>query len=586
MLTRLVVRNFKGLPDTDIELGRSVVFVGPNNSGKSTALQSLALWEAGMRAWLARRGSDSKAEKRSGVTLNRKELLAVPVPYANLLWRDLHVREGRRVQGKTQTGNILIQIRVEGVTDGREWVCGLEFDYANPESLYCRPLRDGSGGVPQRMPMPEPALLESLRVAFLPPMSGLATVEPKWEPGRINVLIGEGQTAQVLRNLCYRLHTDSPGLWNDLVEQIRDLFGVTLQPPEFVAARGEVSMGYRQPGRGPAKDVELDITAAGRGLQQAILLLAHLYANPRTILLLDEPDAHLEILRQRQMYGLLNEVAGRQGSQIIAASHSEVVLNEAADKGTVIAFLGKPRRLNVPHGRDLLRKALAEIRWEEYLQALQRGWVFFCEGATDLAILKAFAQRLDHPAREGLAAPFVHYVGGNDPQAARRHFHALKLANPHLVGFALFDRISNPLKEEGALMERMWRCREIENYFCREDVLLEWARGPRDEPVDLFSGIARKERWEAMRACIGELTRALEVTGKGSPWSPDLKASDEVLVPLMRNYLRRLNRPIQEMEKDRFHHLIDYMDPATVDQEVVEVLDAIADVANRAKGYD
>jgi hypothetical protein len=33
-----------------------------------------------------------------------------------------------------------------------------------------------------------------VKVAFLPPMSGLAAVEPKWEPGRINVLLGEGQT--------------------------------------------------------------------------------------------------------------------------------------------------------------------------------------------------------------------------------------------------------------------------------------------------------------------------------------------------------------------------------------------------------
>ncbi|MCL6503277.1 MAG: ATP-binding protein [Pirellulales bacterium] len=37
MLTRLTVRNFKRL-EMDIELTRSVVFIGPNNSGKTTAL--------------------------------------------------------------------------------------------------------------------------------------------------------------------------------------------------------------------------------------------------------------------------------------------------------------------------------------------------------------------------------------------------------------------------------------------------------------------------------------------------------------------------------------------------------------------
>ena len=40
---------------------------------------------------------------------------------------------------------------------------------------------------------------------FLPPMSGLAAREHREGPGGIYVLIGEGQTAQVLRNLCWQL---------------------------------------------------------------------------------------------------------------------------------------------------------------------------------------------------------------------------------------------------------------------------------------------------------------------------------------------------------------------------------------------
>ena len=45
-----------------------------------------------------------------------------------------------------------------------------------------------------------------------------------------------------------------------------------------------------------------------------------MYANPGAVLLLDEPDAHLEILRQRQIYQLLIDVARENGNQIIAAS--------------------------------------------------------------------------------------------------------------------------------------------------------------------------------------------------------------------------------------------------------------------------
>ena len=44
MLTHIHIRNFKKLRDENFELGKSVVLIGPNNSGKTTALQALALW--------------------------------------------------------------------------------------------------------------------------------------------------------------------------------------------------------------------------------------------------------------------------------------------------------------------------------------------------------------------------------------------------------------------------------------------------------------------------------------------------------------------------------------------------------------
>ena len=48
-------------------------------------------------------------------------------------------------------------------------------------------------------------------------MSGLAEREHRKEPGEIGVLIGEGQTAQVLRNLCWQLYSkEDKNLWHRL----------------------------------------------------------------------------------------------------------------------------------------------------------------------------------------------------------------------------------------------------------------------------------------------------------------------------------------------------------------------------------
>ena len=495
MLTKLICRNFKNFGEVEVELGNPVVFIGPNNSGKTTALQALALWEIGLKRWNENRKGRTNPEKRPGVAINRRDLISVPVPSARLLWRDLQVRDVERVEGRQLTQNVRIDIIVEGVTDGKGWQCGFEFDYANQESFYCRPLRiseTDEKGI-ERMPVPDEA--EKLSVAFLPPMSGLASNEIRLDEGAIKVRIGEGRTAEVLRNLCYQVSQDEKK-WEDLCKKISDLFGVQLDRPDYIQERGEIAMNYQD-----ESGISLDLSSSGRGLQQTLLLLAYIAAHPGAVLLLDEPDAHLEILRQRKIYQILTESAIEHGSQIIAASHSEVILNEAADRDVVIAFLGKPHRID-GRGSQLL-KSLRTIGFEQYYQAEQNGWVLYLEGPTDLAILRAFAEKLSHDVLTVLKRPYVHYVG-NQPGKARDHFYSLREAKSDLVAFCLFDRISDELRMRPELIEYAWQRREIENYIVSsKQVLIDWLQAKADERAEgpLFSALCMsmmKERIQAI----------------------------------------------------------------------------------------
>ena len=493
-----------------------------------------------------------------------------PSPDANLLWHDLHVRDVRRVEGRQQTSNVRIDIIVEGVTKDRSWTCGLEFDYANEESFYCRPLRRAEGKNPNRMPVPEEA--GTVQIAFLPPMSGLAATETRLDQGAVNVRIGEGRTADVLRNLCYKVQEEKPELWKELVTHIQRLFGSQLAPPRYVAERGEILMTYQE------NKVQLELSSSGRGLQQTLLLLAYLYANPGAVLLLDEPDAHLEILRQRQIYGLLTEVAGDTGSQIIAASHSEVLLTEAAGKDMVVAFVGRPHRID-DRGSQVL-KTLKEIGYDQYIQAEQTGWVLYVEGATDLALLKAFAQRLDHQgAIKALEQPFVHYAG-NQPRSVNRHFHGLREAISNLRAVALFDRFESDAPDIAPVECLIWRRREIENYLCSQSTLEAYARTSSggDDVGPLFSSAGAENRLSRMREAIQEVQSALEMLNKGSPWSPDTKLSDDFLDPLFRTYFNKLDLP-NLMAKKNFYELADHVPEGEIDSEISEKLDVIAQVA-------
>ncbi|HKV10429.1 MAG TPA: AAA family ATPase [Thermoanaerobaculia bacterium] len=571
MLTKVTIRNFKRFDEVSIELGNPVVFIGPNNSGKTTALQALALWDIGLRRWNEKRGGQTP-EKRPGVTINRRDLIAIPVPNANLLWRGLHVRDTRRSsEGKSETQNVRIDIVVEGVTEGSLWTCGLEFDYANEESFYCRPLRKTETRNPERWSIPSQAAVD--RIAFLPPMSGLAANETRLDPGAINVRLGEGRTAEVLRNLCYQIANSSPEEnWSRLRFRMQELFKVRLGEPEYIPERGEVTMTYVDP-----SGIELDISASGRGLQQTLLLLAHLTLNPKSVLLIDEPDAHLEILRQRQIYQVLSDTAREHGSQIIIASHSEIILNEAADRDVVVAFVGRPHRID-DRGSQLL-KSLKEIGFDQYYQAEQTGWVLYLEGSTDLAILRAFAEVLDHPAQQALERPFVHYVQ-NQYKKAQDHFFGLREARQDLHGFALFDRLQQPMEPRQVPEQWMWRRREIENYLCYRETLLGWAKAEAERNLGpLFGGQWLNEMEEA----ISQVQSAMETLGKGSPWSPDTKVSDDFLDPLFENFYKRLELP-NLMRKTDYHTLARYVPRELIDPEVGQVLDRIHEVCLRAHG--
>jgi hypothetical protein len=560
MLTKLTVKGFKTLDNATIPLGQNVVFIGPNNSGKTSALQALALWQSGLQEWLARRANGSQADTRTGVTLNRRALTHTPVADTRLLWR------GLRVSSSGQKA--LIQITVEGETAGSSWICGFEFYHANAESIYCRPLTMGEDSGAAKMPVPAQAGEQKL--ALLPPMSGLASEEPEVQRGRIAVLLGEGQTAQVLRNLCLQVQQTAPHHWVKITHEINRLFGVQLTEPIRDPARGTVELGYSQNG------ITLDLPSAGRGLQQTLLLLAHLYSNTGSVLLLDEPDAHLEILRQRQIYTLLTETAQRTGSQIIAASHSEVVLNEAADKHVVVAFVGKPHRID-DRGSQVL-KSLKEIGFDQYYQAELKGLVIYLEGATDLAFMRGFAGILNHPAAEILDSAFVHYVL-NQPRKAEQHFHGLREAKPDLVAVAIFDDFGAPLPIDYSIPAKQWKRREIECYVSKREVLMRYAAGM--EPDDLVGRALKEQRQDAMREAIDRVEKNLLELDR-DPWSPNFKVSDDFLPIVFKRYFEKIKTD-NRLNKSDFHILAEFLECDEIDSEIVEALDLIVTTSSRAR---
>ena len=109
MITRFIISNFKRLGSATLELGNAVVLIGPNNSGKTSALQAMTLWDVGWRRWAEKR-DESSASERKGVTINRRDLYPIPIPSSRLLWNNLHTNDTKTEDGKQRTDKVYITL--------------------------------------------------------------------------------------------------------------------------------------------------------------------------------------------------------------------------------------------------------------------------------------------------------------------------------------------------------------------------------------------------------------------------------------------------------------------------------------------
>ena len=576
------IENFKRFGDKQrIELDHPAVLIGPNNCGKTCAIQALALWSQALQTWYDLR-KDSSAKERTAAPLNRLSIVAVPVQRIRFFWHNTVVRAKRE--------DIWVTITVGVEFEGKIHPIPMRFSNRGDEVVYCKP----GDAV-----LANPALLAyaaSLRVELLYPMSGLETEEAVLQPGRIDVLLGQGQTAQVLRNLCLMVAKNSPTDWTRVVQLMHRLFNVTLDTPQETS-RGAIELHYTQPG---VRDA-LDLASSGRGFQQMLLIFAYLYAHKRSVLLVDEPDAHLEILRQKQVYVLLRDIAAENQSQVVMVTHSEVILDEALDNNLTLLLDGQADDLTA---KADIRNSLKHFGADHYIKARERGYVLYVEGGTDVDMLRALAERLNHPVASGWDECInSFYVQNNYPDKSmvselerveggfgitpRDHFNGLRNLIPTLKGLAILDNDGRDRRDsvEGALQLAYWKRYEAENYFVTPDVLRRYAIQQYSD-LTLFDGFAAEIDTVLDALILAQIFDSLEADFQAWKQAPseaarvvwEAKTQRFKLSTFAEDFFRQLAARVgggMLLKKGELHQLVAYVDPKAIATEVSEKLDLL-----------
>ena len=437
----------------------------------------------------------------------------------------------------------------------------MEFIADSTEQIYVRP----NAKVPS-----ETLRTLDLRVAFVPPMTGLGIDEPVFQSAKIEQLLGLGRPGEVVRNLLSEAHGNHSA-WNPLQASTKKLFDYELLPPD--ASGAHIRAEYRT----AASRRALDIASAGSGFQQVLMLLAFLNTRDGAVLLLDEPDAHLHVILQDAIYHELRTVAARQHSQLIVATHSEVIINSVEPRELCIT-LNEPRMIADTRERSRLISSLRVLSNADVMQVVGTRGILYVEDYTDIDILRAWAAVLGHRASRPLATelmwkPVVFQVqeGGLGSRGirARDHFSALQLVREGLVGLELRDGDALPEVPDteigGAGLQRLrWRRYDIESYLVHPGALVRFvesvvgADAAAPHVADMLTYWRDELPPAVVRKPLGD-HEYLNVT----------KARTRLLSPLLDE------AGLHGLPYTRYHEIAALMLPEEIHPEVVEKLDAI-----------
>jgi len=452
MINQVIIRNFKRFDEVTFDLPGHIVVAGPNNTGKTTLLQAIAAWGLALNRW--KQVADPH-KHRGGYTkapLARQAFSAVPLRGFDLLWKDREALE-----------SIEIVVRSD-----RGWTVGVEILPDTTEQIFVRPMSDSDPSV-----LKDEELLETV---YIPPMTGLSIQEPEYKRPKVDQLLGQGKPGEIIRNLLVEAH-QSQEAWSELSECIHRMFRYEILPPDSSGA--DLVVEYRERPNGP----RFDVASAGSGFQQVLMLLTFLHTRGKSVLLLDEPDAHLHVILQDVIFSELHTVALKTKSQLIIATHPEVIINSVEPR-LLCAMLAKPRLLETVTDKTSLISALTVLTSIEIIEAVEAPGVLYFENYTDLNILREWARILDHPARETLTTklfwkPTVSENArfGAKGKQAKEHYEALQLIKK-IPGVELYDGDAHPNIQDkitGEGLQRLrWRRYEIESYLIHPAALARY----------------------------------------------------------------------------------------------------------------
>ncbi len=371
MICRFTIEGFKRFePETVIDLDDVTVLVGANNSGKSTILHALTLFQYCVET--TRRTNGNGPEQKELALARRSvspdEFGVLPVADPADLWPN------GRVRTKDRPNPLSLRAEFDNeATIGFQ----LRIDYNRFDIV---PSVTGNWR----------EAIDRREIRLIPIFSGFLPREEYLTPPARRDRMRLQRHGEMVRNLLWDLREHAGARWNTLQELLEELFPESAVSVEFDL---EVDRFLNATYRDRVLTRKRDVMTAGSGFHQALQILASVLAPGAGTVLLDEPDAHLHARLQAQLMRILARLAREERAQFVLATHSPQLLNAAPEGSVRVCMGGRVAPLLVQPEQLRLLEELGAMDRMEIVPLLANRAVVFVENKRDRNLLQDFARK-------------------------------------------------------------------------------------------------------------------------------------------------------------------------------------------------
>ncbi|MDD2091227.1 AAA family ATPase [Pseudomonas guariconensis] len=312
---KIEISKFKKIDKTSVTLDPLNIFIGSNNTGKSSFIQGIQFAISACQTLELLRCSWKKDGSRT-LSLDSGEFLYTPTKNIESLHHGKKLTGARRRNERSQ----------------------IEFTFKEGDDSATVTISKGKNGgfttllkgkkIGQRLgDMTNPFCV------YVPGIAGIPTQEKYEVAIAVKKSAARGDSNNYLRNILYSI-SKIDKKWSSFLSSVKAVYGeldITVlfdeNKSEYITVNAKIN------------SIEVPLDAIGTGLLQVIQIFAYIeYFSPKLILL-DEPDAHIHPTKQRNLATELSKRADNNPNlKIVFSTHSRYILESLEGSANVTHF--------------------------------------------------------------------------------------------------------------------------------------------------------------------------------------------------------------------------------------------------------